>query len=86
MTASTAISIVRRYPANLTPVIGTLLAWLETADVQAVRLPSNEEVLLVDGSVVPGIFFPTQSVINLARCGKRELATNLESLRALVVK
>jgi hypothetical protein len=84
----TTISIVRPYPANLTPVIGTLIAWLETADLQAVRLPSNEEVLLLDGHVVnltAGSYAPTQWVLNLARCGKRDLAASLKAIRALGV-
>jgi hypothetical protein len=84
----TATSIVRPYPAHLTPVIGTLIAWLETVNLQAVRLPSNEEVLLLDGQVVnlpAGSSAPTQWVIDLARCGKRDLAASLKAIRALGV-
>lgn len=80
----TAISIVRPYPKNLTPVIGTLIAWLETADLQAVRLPSGEECLLVDGRIVPGVFMPTQVVIDAARLGKRALLVQMTELRRLL--
>jgi hypothetical protein len=76
----TAISIVRPYPKNLTPVIGTLLAWLETADLQAVRLPSGEEVLLVDGRIHPA-FTPTQAVIDAAHLGKRALLAQMTEMR-----
>jgi len=77
----TAISIVRPYPANLTPVMGTLIAWLETADLQAVRLPSGEEVLLLDGAQVQNIAFPTQEIIGAAWLKTRALRARMQVLR-----
>lgn len=87
----TLIPIIRRYPTHLTPVIGTLIAWHTTFDLQAVRLPEGSEVLLLSGRKVDmeaaglSTLPPTQVVINICMTRGRAASASIARLSSHLV-
>lgn len=78
----------QHHPSGLSPMPAgsTRIAWHSRVDVQAIRLSSGVEVLLVDGRQIPlgeSNLSPVQIVINLAGCKPMELKSALGRFRAI---